>query len=124
MVGTTMCDAATRAVLPASMTVYLVERYLDGVTQADGRVQGIRFDIIAGMPSFQIGVLPQEKGDITIEITMAAARRLNSLTSADPAYRQAIADSLGTGEMVVDGDLRRLGPWLEEVHDIIVKRTA
>lgn len=124
MVGALMSEAAKRSGLPAGLTVSFVERYTDGVELSEGAVQGISFDIVDGEPSFRVGVRPGEQGDITVEITVAAAQTLNSLRSVDPAYRAAIDRFRRTGEMRVDGDLSRMGTWLEAVHDRIVDRTA
>ncbi len=123
MVGASMREAAARSGLPPELNVSFVERYTDGVELSEGVVQGIRFDIVGGEPSFRVGIRPGERGDITIDITAAAARRLNSLRSADPAYRAAVDHFLNTGEMRVDGDPSRMGGWLEAVHDPIVDRT-
>lgn len=123
MVGLLMTQAATDAALPSSLNVSLVERYTDGAEVPDGRVQGIRFDVVAGAPSYRIGADREETADIVVEITAAAARRLNSLPAADPAYRVARQRYLETGEMRVTGDPERLGAWLEAVHDPIVART-
>jgi hypothetical protein len=123
MLGALMVEAATRSGLAPELNLSFVEIYTDGVEMGDGLVQGFRFDIIAGRPSFQAGVRPGERGDVTVEITTAAAQRLNSLRSADPSYAAAIDQVLGTGEMRVDGDPPRLGGWLQELHDPIVERT-
>lgn len=123
MVGELMARAAQRAGLPPSLTVSLVERYADGSTLSGGLVQGIRFDILEGQPSFRIGVGQDETADIVVEITAEAARRLNSLRAADPAYTTARKRYLETGEMRVTGEPTRLGAWLEDVHDPIVDRT-
>jgi hypothetical protein len=93
------------------------------VVLEDGLVQGFRLDIVAGQPAFRVGVRPGERGDVTIEITTAAAQRLNSLHSADPSYTDAIDSVLKTGGMRVDGDPSRLGGWLQELHDPVVERT-
>jgi hypothetical protein len=66
----------------------LVERYTDGVELFEGLVQGLRFDIQNGKPSFRLGVRQDEGADITMEIAAAAARELNSLKSADPLSRR------------------------------------
>jgi hypothetical protein len=124
MVGTLISEAASQSGLSPELNVSLVERYTDGVELSEGLVQGIRFDIICGKPSFRIGVQPDERGDIMIEVTAAAARRLNLLGSADPNYRTASDSFLRSGEMRVDGDLSRLGGWLNAVHDRIVDRTS
>ena len=123
MVGALMIEAVTRSGLPKELTLSLVEIYTDGVELGDGLVQGIRFDVISGRPSFRVGVRPDERGDVTVEITTAGAQRLNSLRSADPLYAAAIDQVLRTGEMRVDGDPARLGGWLQELHDPIVERT-
>jgi hypothetical protein len=123
MAGLLMCDAASRADLPSDLTVSLVERYTDGVVLSDGLIQGIRFELAEGRPSFRIGVRPNERADVVVEITAAAARRLNMLRSDDPAYAAARDRYLETGEMRVEGDPSRLGDWLEAVHDPIVART-
>lgn len=124
MVGTLMSDAAARSGLPADRNVSLVERYTDGIELSDGLIQGLRFEIVNGQPSFRVGVGRDERAEITVEVTSAAARKLNALHSADPAYSAARDRFLSTGEMRVDGDLSRLGDWLEAVHDPIVDRTV
>lgn len=123
MVGTLMCKAASQAGLAPYFNLSLIERYMDGVELAGGHVQGIRFDIINGQPSFMIGVRREEQGDVTIEITAAAARTLNLLRSSDPNCQITLQDLQSSGEMKVSGDLSRLGRWLEAVHDPIVERT-
>ncbi|WP_260600253.1 hypothetical protein [Sphingomonas endolithica] len=123
MVGALMVDAATRSGLSPKLNLSFVELYTDGVELENGLVQGICFDIIAGQPSFRVGVRPGERGDVTVEITTAAAQRLNSLRSIDPLYADAINQVLRTGEMRVNGDPSRLGGWLQELHDSIVEHT-
>jgi hypothetical protein len=61
MVGALMVEAATGSGLPKKLTVSFVEIYTDGVEVADGLMQGIRFDIIAGQASFRVGVRPGER---------------------------------------------------------------
>jgi hypothetical protein len=90
---------------------------------SEGLVQGLRFDILSGNPSFRVGARHGERADIRIEITAAAARELNSLYSADPDYQAALDNLLSTGEMRVDGDPSQMGGWLKAVHDPIVART-
>lgn len=124
MVGTVMADAARRANLPTDLTVSLVERYTDGSVLSDGLVQGIRFDIVGGKPSYRVGARADEQADITIEVTAAAARELNMLRSADPRYKTALDRFLRTSEMRMHGDISRLGDWLAAVHDPIVDRTG
>ncbi|NDW07872.1 hypothetical protein [Jiella pacifica] len=124
MVGAEMSRAASRSGLSPDLTVSLVERYSDGTELGEGLVQGLRFDIVAGKPSFRVGVRPDERGDVTIVVTAAAARRLNALYGGDPTYPAARAAFLASGAMRVDGDPSRLGGWLETVHDPIVDRTS
>ena len=59
-----------------------------------------------------------------MEITADAARRLNTLRTADPAYCAARQNYLEGGEMRMTGDHSRLGSWLGAVHDAIVERTG
>lgn len=123
MVGTLMSEAASHAQLSPDLTVSLVERYSDGVELSEGLVQGLRFDLVRGMPSFRVGARGDEHADVIVEITAAAARALNSLHSADPNYRNVRERFLSTGEMSVKGDPLRLGDWLTSVHDLIVSGT-
>ena len=85
------------------------------------KVQGIRFDIRRGSPSFRVGVGCDERGDVTVEVTAAAARNLNLLR--DPDFSNARERYLETGEMRIEGDPTRLGGWLDKIHDSIVERT-
>ncbi len=101
-----------------------MESYTDGVDLSEGHVQGIRFDIRSGKPSFRVGARHGEWADISIEITAAAARELNNLYAADPNYHVARDKFLSTGEMRVDGDPSQMGDWLNAVHDRIVDRTT
>ncbi|WP_222308457.1 hypothetical protein [Rhizobium leguminosarum] len=119
MMGTLMCEAALHAGLTLDFNLTLVERYTDGVELAGGHVQGIRFDIINGQPSFRIGVRRDERGDVTIEITARAARALNVLRSCDPDYQTASRFS----EVGRDEGWRRSVAVGEMVHDLIVERT-
>ena len=120
MVGTLMSEAATRSGLSPDLNVSLVERYTDGVELSAGLIQAIRFDIRDGRPSFRAGVRRNEQADIVVEVTAAAARKLNLMLG--PAYN-AVRDSfLRTGEMRVSGNVSRLGAWLDAVHDPIVDR--
>ncbi len=123
MLGKVMCEAALRAALSPDFNISVVEPYTDGAELPDGFVQGFRFDIIGGKPSFRIGVRPDERGDVTIQITAAASHKLNTLHSADQNYQTALGNFLGTGEMRVDGDPSQLGDWLHPVHDAVVDRT-
>lgn len=123
MAGTLICEAASQAGLAPDFNLSLVERYTDGVDLADGYVQGIRIDVINGQPSFRIGVGRNERGDVTIEITAAAARTLNVLRRSDPNFQTALQVFQTSGEMKVAGDLSRFGRWMETVHDPIVERT-
>jgi hypothetical protein len=123
MVGELMCEAAAGSELSPALNLSFVERYTDGAEISEGRVQGIRFDIHSGKPTFRVGVQRHEQADIIVEITAAAARTLNGLRSADPAYPTAHERYLATGEMRVEGNPASLGAWLENVHDPIVDRT-
>lgn len=123
MVGTLMSEAASQSGLSPELNLSLVERYTDGVELSEGLVQGLRFDILGGKPSFRIGARRHERADVMIEITAAAARKLNTLRSADPNYTAALEGFLSTGEMRVEGDPSRMGGWLNAVHDPIVNRT-
>lgn len=123
MVGTLMSEAASQSGLSPELSLSLVERYTDGVELSEGLVQGLRFDILGGKPSFRVGARRDERADVMIEITAAAARELNTLRSADPNYTAALQGFLSTGEMRVEGDPLRMGGWLNAVHDPIVSRT-
>jgi hypothetical protein len=124
MVGRLMCEAAARAALPPDLNFSLVERYLDGVPRSDGFVQGLRFDIRDGQPCFRVGALPDEEADVTVEVTAAASRKLNTLYANDPRYAAALARLQASGELRIHGDLAGLGVWFGGVHDPIVERTA
>jgi hypothetical protein len=124
MVGRLLCDAAARAALPPDLNFGLVERYLDGAPLPGGFVQGLRFDIRDGQPGFRVGALPDEKADVTVEVTAAASRELNTLYADDPRYAAALARLQAGGELKIDGDLAVLGAWFASVHDPIVERTA
>ncbi len=124
MAGTLMSEAASRAGVPAELTVSLLERYTDGIELSDGLFQGLRFDITCGKPSFRVGVRQDERADIVVELPAAAARRLNTFRSADPQYQIARDHLVSDGEMRVHGDPARLGGWLAAVHDPIVDRTS
>ena len=124
MVGTLMCEAASQSGLSPDLNVSLVERYADGEELYEGFVQGLRFDVVGGRPSFRVGAQHGEQADIMIEITAAAARALNNLYGADPNYSAALETFLSMGEMRVDGDPAQMGGWLGAVHDAIVDRTA
>lgn len=124
MVGTLLCEAAMASGLPPHMNLSMIERYTDGVELSAGLVQGIRFDIVDGQPSYQVGVQADQHADITMEITAAAAKQLNKLYSADPAYGAALNAHLSTGAMRLSGDTSTIGGWLASVHDPIVARTV
>ena len=124
MVGRVMEQAALHAGLPPDLNVSLVERYTDGSEAGPGLMQGLRFEIIGGRPTFRQGVRHGERGDITVEVTTSASRRLNTLYGADPAFSAAFAELQASGELKVDGDLSALGSWFETVHDGIVDRTS
>lgn len=124
MVGTLMCAAASRSGLAPDLNWSLVERYSDGVTLPNGRIQGIRFDIVNGAPSFDVGVDKDERGDVTIEVSAAAARELNLLYTADPAYVIARDRATRLRQIRVDGDLSPMADWLNAIHDSIVDHTG
>ena len=124
MVGALMCEAAREATLPPSLHVSLVERFLDGAALPGGQVAGLRFDIVDGRPAFRIGVGPDETGDITIEVTAAASRTLNTLYGADPRFGAEVTRLQKAGALRIAGDLGLLGSWFDAVHDRIVARTA
>jgi hypothetical protein len=124
MVGTVMAEAALNAALSSHHQVSFVERYTDGVELSKDLVQGLRFEINEGTPSFRVGARRHEHADVTVEITSSAARKLNALHSADPAYLTARDELLRSGEMRVVGDPSRMGAWLDTVHDPIVDRTS
>lgn len=123
MVGTLMNDFAAKESLPIQLNVSFVERYIDGVEIGDGLVQGIRFDIVNGRPSFRIGAGRDERADVIVEVTAAVARELNSMKCDDPAYPAARDRAVAAGNMRVYGDPSRLGGWLDAVHDSIIDRT-
>ena len=124
MVGALMCEAAREAALPPGLHVSLVERLLDGAPLPGGQVAGLRFDILGGRPAFRIGVGPDEVGDITIEVTVAASRTLNTLYGADPRFGAEFTRLQQAGALRITGDLERLGSWFDAIHDRIVARTA
>jgi hypothetical protein len=123
MVGTVMKNAAIEANLPPDSNVCLVERYMGGVALSPGLLQGLRFSIQGGQPSFRVGVAPDELADITVEVTAAASHELNTLHSTDPRFGQAFERLKRTGELRVQGSLADLGEWFGYVHDSIVERT-
>lgn len=123
MAGALMSEAVLRAGFASDFDVSLVERYTDGGELSAGLVQGLRLDIRGGKPSFQVGVGRDERADVTVEMSAAAARKLNSLRTSDPDYGSTRASFVTSGEARIDGDLSRLGDWLEAVHDPIVERT-
>ncbi|MEH6717675.1 MAG: hypothetical protein V7704_02240 [Aurantimonas endophytica] len=123
MVGRLMRVAALQTPLSPDLNLSLVERYTDGAEMPGGLVQGLRLDIRNGKPTFRVGARHGERGDVTIEITAAAARTLNRLRSDDPEFQATRDGILKSGEMRVDGDPAAIGSWLEMVHDPIVDRT-
>ncbi|MFC7380519.1 hypothetical protein [Brevundimonas sp. GCM10030266] len=86
-------------------------------------MQGIRFDIAEGRPTFRIGAGRDERAEAIVEVTAAVARELNLLRSDDPAYVAARDRAIAEGGMRVDGAPSKLGGWLDAVHDPIVDRT-
>lgn len=124
MVGAVLQNAAESAGLPASQTISLVEHCIDGPEIAPGLVQGLRFDIRNGMPSFRVGVEPDEVGDITVHVTPEVAQRLNQLYTSDPALEQVQQEARVRDELRVQGDASKLGAWFPASHDEIVRRTV
>jgi hypothetical protein len=124
MVGAVMVDAAQQAKLSPTFNLCLVERYTDGIELSPGLAPGLRFDIAAGQPSFRVGARHDERGDITVEVTSAASRTLNTLYASDPKFREALERLQADGQFRLDGDLSQLGDWFDVVHDRIVERTS
>jgi hypothetical protein len=60
---------------------------------------------------------------LRLEVTTAAAHRLNTWYAADPEFHMALADLQAHGEFKIDGELAQLGNWFSTVHDQIVDRT-
>jgi hypothetical protein len=116
MVGTGMKNAVIEANLPPDSNACLVERYIGGIELSPGLLQGLRFSIQGGQPSFRVGVAPDELADITVEVTSAASYELNTLYSTDPRFGQAFERLKRTGELRVQGDLADLGEWFGSVH--------
>lgn len=124
MVGSLMFDAASRAGHAPGQNWSLVERYSDGSRLPNGRLKGLRFDIVDGLPSYQVGVDEGERGDLLIEVSAAVAQELNRLYIDDPAYARALERATRAGHFTVHGDLSRAPAWLRAIHDPIVDRTA
>ena len=84
-------------------------------------IQGFRFDIVGGKPSYRVGVRPDERGDITVEVTSAVARELNLM----PAKASAVARRryVEAGEIRQEGDPSRLGDWFAATGASIIART-
>ena len=104
------------------LNVSLVERYTDRIEPSRGLIQGQRFDIISGKPFFRAAARQDERTDITLEITAAAARELNTLKGEQ--YQAARDHFLSTKEMRLQGDPSSMGARLEAVHDPIVERAS
>ncbi|WP_445679019.1 hypothetical protein [Radicibacter daui] len=124
MVGRVMCEAASQANLPPDLNWSLVERYSDGTKLPNGRLQGLRFDLVASKPVFRAGVDIDEQGDVTIEVSAAVAHVLNRLPLADPAYALTYNRALDLGDIRITGDLSSMAGWLAAAHDPIVERTG
>ena len=123
MVGTLMSEAAAQSGLGPAVNVSFLERYTDGTQLSGELVQGIRFDIVDGKPFYRVGAGKDERADIIVEVTAAAARELNLLRTTDTRYEAVRDEVMRASEMRVEGDISRLGAWLEAVHDPIVERT-
>ena len=118
-----MCEAALRAGLAPDENWSLVERYTDGATLPSGRLQGIRFDIVNGIPSYRIGVEADEHADIVIEVSAAVARDLNLIYTDDPAYGAALDRARQTGQITIQGEPSLIPDWFAAIHDPLVDRT-
>jgi hypothetical protein len=99
----------SEAVLPADLNVGLVERCTDGIRFQDGLMQGIRFDVYAGKPTFRVGTFREEHADITVEITAVASRELNALYGMDPRFQATLSRLQESGNMRIDGGRPTLG---------------
>lgn len=66
-------DAATRAGLAPDVDISLVELYTDGATLDDVLVQGLRFEIVKGKPSFRSGARRDERADVTDPVPCRSA---------------------------------------------------
>jgi hypothetical protein len=62
----------------------------------------------------QVGAQRDEQTDVTVEVTAAVARKLNSLGSDDPNYQAARDRVLSSGERRVNGDPLPLGGRLSK----------
>ncbi|WP_200957963.1 hypothetical protein [Sphingomonas sp. Root710] len=124
MLGTILCDAVRNADLPPGHTVSFVERYIDSEELAPGLIKGFRFEIKNGEPSYRPGVAPDEMGDVTIDLTVKAARELNLLYTADPRFREQFDHYISIGEAIFHGDIADVGEWIHTIHDPIVDRTC
>ncbi|MBB6122782.1 hypothetical protein [Sphingobium subterraneum] len=124
MAGSVIVQAIEDAGVSPSENFSLVERYTDGTVMSNGLVQGIRIEIIDGRPSFRVGAQENESADVTVEVTAAAARKLNALHNSSPDYEAVRTAFLNTGEMRVTGDVAKIGSWLDAAHDPIVDRTT
>jgi hypothetical protein len=110
MAGTLMCEAAAQSGLPPELNASLVERYTDGIKLSQGLIQGQRFDIISGKPSFRVGARQDDRTDITVEITAAAARERNTLGAAIPCCARSLPEhkrNARAGKSVVNGRVSR-----------------
>lgn len=124
MLGTILCDAARKADLPPNHTVSFVERYVDSEELSPGRIKGFRFELKDGVPSYRPGVARDEMGDVTIDLTVKAARELNLLYTTDPRFRELFDHYISIGEATFHGDIADVGEWVHSIHDPIVDRTC
>jgi len=123
MVGTVVCNALNEGRPYSSFGWAFVERYSDGGRLADGLIQGIRFDVREGVATYRVGVQPDERGDVTIEVTAIVARALNLLHTGDPHFDSARERAIDTGALRIEGDLSPIATALAQTHDHIVDRT-
>lgn len=124
MVGAIVCEALNRTESLSTSGWTFVERYSDGKALRDGLVQGIRFDVRGGVATYRVGVRPDERGDVTVEVTVAAARVLNLLYSDDPQFDSARETAVAVAALRVEGDLSLIAAVLAQTHDSVVDRTA
>jgi hypothetical protein len=124
MVGAIVCEALDRSGSQSALDWTFVERYSDGKAFPDGLMQGIRFDVCGELATYRVGVGPDERGDVTVEVTVAAARALNLLYSDDPQFDLAWETAVATGALQIEGDLSLIATALAQTHDSIVYRTV
>ena len=58
-----MSEAASHLERPSELNSSLVERYTAGIELSEHLIQGIRFEILGGRPSFRAGARPYESAN-------------------------------------------------------------